>query len=256
MKTPNLAKLVKGAQYFISKHSPEILTGLGIAGMLTTTFLAVKETPKALELIEEAQSDKGEALTAGEKVKACWKCYIPAAATATCSIACLVGASSVSGRRNAALATAYKISETAFSEYKSKVVETLGEKKEEAIRDKVAKERIENNPVSKSDVIITSKGKTLCYEYYTGRYFESDIDSIKRAVNEINRRMNYDMYVSLSELYDELDLDHTMTSDEVGWHLDDGHVEIDYGSHIADDGRPCIVVAYRKPPRPDFDHMR
>ena len=135
MKAPNLAKLVKSTQYFISKHSPEILTGLGIAGMLTTTFLAVKETPKALELIEEAQCDKGEALTVVEKAKACWKCYIPAAATATCSIACLVGASSVSSRRNAALATAYKISETAFSEYKSKVVETLGEKKEEAIRE-------------------------------------------------------------------------------------------------------------------------
>ena len=27
------------------KHSPEILTGIGIAGMITTTVLAVKATP-------------------------------------------------------------------------------------------------------------------------------------------------------------------------------------------------------------------
>ena len=35
------------------KHSPEILTGVGIAGMITTTVLAVKATPKALRLIDD-----------------------------------------------------------------------------------------------------------------------------------------------------------------------------------------------------------
>ena len=67
--------------------------------------------------------------------------------------------------------------------------------------------------------------------------------------------MTYDMYVSLSELYDELDLDHTSMSDELGWNLDDGLIDIEFSSHIADDGRPCIVMSYRKPPRPDFAHM-
>ena len=37
----------------IKKHSPEILTGIGIAGMITTTVMAVRATPKALILIEE-----------------------------------------------------------------------------------------------------------------------------------------------------------------------------------------------------------
>lgn len=255
MKTPNLAHTIKTARGVVTKRSPEILTGLGIVGMVTTTFLAVKKTPKALELLEEARNEKGEDLTVLEKTKTCWKCYIPAAALGATSVACLIGASSVSARRNAALATAYKISETAFSEYKEKVVETLGEKKERAIKEKVEKASIEKNPVSKNDVIITGSGTTLCYEYYTGRYFESDIDKIKRAVNEINRRMTYDMYVSLSEFYDELDLDHTAVSDDIGWNLDDGLIEVDFGSHIADNGKPCIVISYRRPPRPDYNRL-
>ena len=40
------------------KHSPEILTGIGIVGMISTTVLAVRATPKALMLIEEKKRDK------------------------------------------------------------------------------------------------------------------------------------------------------------------------------------------------------
>ena len=45
----NVSKLCKDAKVMVSKRSPEILTGLGIAGMITTTVLAVKATPKALD---------------------------------------------------------------------------------------------------------------------------------------------------------------------------------------------------------------
>ncbi len=41
----------------MKKHSPEILTGIGIAGMITTTVMAVKATPKALILLEEKKDD-------------------------------------------------------------------------------------------------------------------------------------------------------------------------------------------------------
>ena len=48
MNKPNVADLFKSVKMVVSKHSPEILTGIGIAGMITTTILAVKATPKAL----------------------------------------------------------------------------------------------------------------------------------------------------------------------------------------------------------------
>lgn len=253
MNKPDVAKVFKTVRTFTSKHSPEILTGLGIAGMLTTTVLAVKSTPKALKLIEmrkeEAEVDK---LTPIETVKTTWKCYIPAAVTGVASVACLIGASSVSMRRNAALATAYKLSETALSEYREKVVETIGEKKEKTIQEKVDKERIDKNPVSKNEVIITDRGTTLCYDYQSGRYFKSDIELIKKAVNEINRQMLIHDYVSLNEFYDELGLDHTPMGDELGWRIDRGFIEPRFSSHLADDGTPCVVLNYEIAPQHDY----
>ena len=46
------------------------------------------------------------------------------------------------------------------------MVETIGEKKEQTVRDAVAKERLEKNPVENKEVIVTAKGDTLCSMLY------------------------------------------------------------------------------------------
>ena len=183
-----LSVFFKAARNTASKHSPEILTGIGIAGMITTTVLAVKATPKALKLMDDARYDKEEDLTVPEKVKVTWKCYIPATLLGLASVGCLIGANSVNLRRKAALATAYKLSETALAEYKEKVIETVGEEKAKDIRSAIAKDKMEKNPVTKSEVIITDKGESLFCDSISGRYFKSDMNTIEKAVNTINRR--------------------------------------------------------------------
>lgn len=252
----NISKIINEIQKAVIKHSPEILTGLGIAGMITTTVLAVKATPKALDLINDRKDELDtEKLPPIEAVKAAWKCYIPAAVTCATSTACLIGASSVHLKRNAALATAYKLSESAISEYKDAVIDKLGEKKEQTIRDKVAEEKMKKNPVSSSEVFITEKGNTLCYDTISGRYFKSDIDRIKRAENAINKQLLDEMYVSLNDLYDELDLDHTKLGDELGWKIDDGLVELYFSSQLADDGTPCVVMDFARAPKYNFSNL-
>ena len=255
MSKSKMAQLMRVAKTSITKHSPEILTGIGIAGMITTTVLAVKATPKAIRLIEEAKEEKGEDLTKAETVKTCWKAYIPAAATCVASTACLIGASSVSIRRNAMLATAYKLSETAFSEYKEKVVETIGDEKEKVVREKVSEERIKKNPITKNEIIMTDYGDTQFYETLSGRYFKSDIEQIKKVVNYLNKDMLQDMFgtISLNEFYDELELERIDLGDELGWRVDKGLIEIDFTSKIADNGKPCIVLDYINAPHYGFD---
>lgn len=253
----NMANFINSTRTMVSKHSPEILTGIGIAGMITTTVLAVKATPKALKLIEDKKKEeKVDELPPLETVKTTWKCYIPATVTGVASIACLIGASSVNARRNAALATAYKLSETALTEYKEKVVETIGEKKEQAVREAIDKDRVEANPVSKNEVIITEKGNTLCLDPLSKRYFKSDIERIKKAENILNKRMLHDMfgYVSVNELYDELGLDHTDIGDDLGWNVNE-LIDIDFSSQIADDGTPCIVLNYSVAPRYNYSKL-
>lgn len=256
MNKLNLKKVVRDISKMISKNSPQILTGVGIAGMLTTTVLAVKATPRALELIEEAKvENEVYDLTPVEVVKAAWKPYIPAVVTGIASTACLIGANSVHTRRTAAIATAYKVSETALAEYKEKVIETIGEKKERVIEDKIAKDKVEKNPVSKSEVIITGAGRTLCMDALSGKYFESDIETIRKVVNELNRKMNYEMYISLTDFYNELGIPKTKISDELGWNIDKGLIEVTFSPQLAEDGKPCLVVDYLVAPRYDFSKL-
>ena len=248
-----LAKMVKTTKRFMVKHSPEILTGVGVTGMITTTVLAVKATPKALELLDEAKICKDDKLTVIETVKVAWKPYIPSILLGTASIACIVGASTVSTKRNAALATAYALSEKTLTTYRDKVVETIGEKKEKEIRTQIAQDEINKNPISSSQVIITSKGDTLCKDSLSGRYFKSDIDHIKRIENKLNRDINNHNYISLNEFYSELGLDGIASGDRMGWNVSNGLIDIDFTACITEDNQPCIVVEHLVPPMYDHD---
>lgn len=254
MSKPNVARLIKSAQTTLSKHSPEILTGIGIAGMVTTVVLAVKATPKAIQLIEEGKREANvDKLTPIETVKVAWKPYIPAVITGVSSIACVIGATSVNASRNAALAAAYKLSETALVEYREKVIETIGEKKEETVRDKVDKERIKKHPVEKSEVVVTGKGKTLFFDASSGRYFESDRDKIQKVENEINKRMLQEVFgeTSLNEFYDELGLDRIDIGDDIGWNAENT-IDLRFSAQMLDDGRVCGVISHNTPPMYGF----
>lgn len=242
------------------KHSPEILTGIGIAGMLSTTVFAVRATPKALMLIEEKKREKkfaGEQpeLKKVEIVRTAWKPYIPAAVTGVASVACLVGASSVNARRNAALAAAYALSETTLADYKEKVVETIGEKKAQEVKDAIAKDKIDNDPVSRKEVVITDKGETLFYESLSGRYFKSDYESVRSAVNTLNEQLLLDECVTLNEFYDAIGLDSIEPlGEQLKWRVrpdssDKGLIQIDFSSQLTDDMTPCAVIGFSNPPK-------
>lgn len=261
MNKPNMAALFKNVKMAVSNHSPEILTGIGIAGMITTTILAVRATPKALELIDDKKNELGmyptEKLHPIEVVKTTWKCYLPATITCATSVACLIGASSVNSRRNAALATAYNLSASALTEYKTKVLETVGEKKEQLIRDKVAEERISKEPVNQSAIIVSGNGNTRCFDTITKRRFVSDIESINKIVNELNRRMiNGEDYISLNEFYYELGLDGSSIGDELGWNVSTGLIELNFSAQLDTDGTPCIVIDYTVAPKRGFNSWR
>lgn len=253
MSKGTLVRVVKDLKIAVSKHSPEILTGIGIAGMVTTTVLAVRATPKALILIEQKKDEEGvDHLTPAEVVKATWKCYIPSAAIGTAAVFCLIGASSVNLRRNAALATAYTLSESTLRDYQKKVVEEVGEKKEKRIREAAAKAEIERNPVSKNEIIITGSGDALCYDVACKRYFKSSIDKLRKIENELNMRLRNENYISLNDFYSELNLDPVGAGQELGWSIDKGYIELEFSSHLNDDGTPCLVVGFARPPVHDY----
>lgn len=253
MKKPNINEAFKSLKRSTSKYSPQILTGLGIAGVVTTTVLAIKATPKAVKLVEEEAYERKEELTPMEVVKVTWKCYIPTAVSMATSIACLICANSVNTKRNAALAAAYKISETAFIEYKDKVVETIGEKKEKTVREKIAEDKVKNNPPTQNTIIMTDSGTELFLEPVSGRYFKSDMEKIRRIENECNKKMLHDIngYMSLNDFYDELGLEHSSIGYELGWNSYN-LLEIDYIPQLLEDDKLCVVLEYTTGPKYDY----
>lgn len=251
----NLQKIIQSLQTNVTKNSPTIFTGLAVAGVVTTTVLAVKATPKALDILEERKQEELEinedfdSFTAKEIIRETWKCYIPAAAMGAVTIVCVIGANTINTRRNAALASVYSISETALKEYQAKVSETIGKNKNQKIKDDLAKERIEKNPVNKEMIITTGYGNTLCYDSMSGRYFRSDIEKIKQSFNKIGRDSLVDMFTSLNDIYYELGLSSIKIGNLIGWHVEDGLVEPTFSSQLTEDGEPCLVMDYSLEPR-------
>lgn len=236
----------------ISDKSPEILIGFGLAGMLTSTVLAVKATPKALDILAE-QEDRE--LSKVDKVKLTWKCYAPAAIGYCASAACIIGANSVNTKRNAVLAGAYKLSESALLEYRDKVKEVIGEEREKEIHAKIAEDRRCKEPENQGNVILTGKGDVLCYDMYSGRYFKSEMDEINGILNELNYKLMQDNLLALNDFYDALGLQPIITGYDHGWNVDDGLIKIYFTSTLADNGIPCLALHFDNLPRYGYDRL-
>lgn len=242
----------------LQKNSPTILTGFAVAGLVSTVVLAVKATPKAYYLIEQANVRKRfEAehyeddlkLTPIETIKTTYKCYIPALVMGTLTVGCIISANSVNLKRNAALASVYALSEQALKEYQSKVVEMIGPTKARAVKDDIVKDKISRTPATEKEVIVTGKGEVMCYDVMSGRYFQSDIEEIKRCVNDFNHDLLTDMFMSINELYYRLGLSETKMGNLMGWHIDNGLLEVSFSSHLTPEGYPCLALDYSVEPR-------
>jgi hypothetical protein len=256
-----IADLAKNAGSFLSNNSPVILTGIGAAGVLTTAFLTGKATFKAAEILR-AEEDDGIVWKDGlegvkQKAKIIWPEYVPAALVAGASIGCVIGATAIGGRRQAALVSAYTITQTAFKEYKDKVIEQIGAVKEQKVQDELASDRVERHTPDSKEIVFTGLGEILCYESFSGRYFKSDIESIRRAQNNINELIiNGEGSASLNDWFSEIFLPHIKAGEEVGWNLDN-LIEVVFTTKMAEpyDGQPaqpCCVIDYRKYPVAKF----
>lgn len=255
----SLTRWLKQAEKFTVDNSPTILTAAGVVGVLTTAYLTGDATVKAVRILDDEREDRALNQRSGryvdyiaptnmEVVKLVWKLYIPAAGTAILTVAAIVGANKISSRRTAAIAAAYSISEKAYHEYKEKVIERLGEKEATAIRDEIAQEKVSE---TSKNVVWVSGGHDRCFEAYTARYFEGDIETIRRAENVVNKEIIDVGYASLSFFYDELDIPHTAFSDHVGWDID-RMLEIDFTATVAEDNKPTLVMTYKRDPFAEF----
>lgn len=246
----DLGRMLQRAQKLVIDNSPTILSGVAVAGTVMTAYLTGKATFKAAQIIRQDQlANRGPFGTPRyeaelkRKVELTWRLYIPAVSTGLLAVTCIIGANRIGTRRAAAVAAAYTLSEQAFSEYRDKVVEKIGEKREQVVRDEVAQDRTRRNPIDERQVIIIEGKSVMCQEAFTGRYFLSDMETLRRAQNDLNATINNSYYASLDDLYDLIGLEHTSYSSEVGWNADK-LLEMQFSTTLTESGRPIIVMDY------------
>jgi hypothetical protein len=252
-----LKTVLKAAERFVIDNSPAIMTGIGVAGVITTAVLAGRASYSSALLLENAliekrQHDRGM-LTTREKVEVVWKEFIPPAVVGAITICAIVCANRVEARRAAALAAAFKVADEAQEMYRQKVIEAVGAKSEENIRAEVAHDQMRQQLASPT--IIVTGGNHPFFDEFSGQFFESTMQRVQDAVNQINYQINQTNYAGLDEFYDLLGLARSDFSGEFGWNSDE-LLSIYHTAVLLDDGRAAVAIRYNTTPIRHYNKVR
>lgn len=148
----NVTRTFHKVGFKFKQHSPEILVGAGVVGVVASGVLACRATLKVNAVLDESKKNIekiheatekgataiGEEYTVEDSKKdltilytqtgvKLFKLYAPAVGLGALSIGAIVGGHSILHKRNLALAAAYTAVDKSFKEYRERVVERFGE---------------------------------------------------------------------------------------------------------------------------------
>ena len=268
MKVP---KIFYKAGRKLKNSSPTILTFFGAGGVIGTTVLAIRATPKAINIIEQKQAEKSISLGHGsesisgeltkvEIIKETWKCYIPTAIAGASTIACIFGANILNKQQQASIATLYGMVDQSYKKYRQAAKEVYGEDADEKIRAQVAKDAF----VSCDGMFVynpeddRASDRVLFYDSFSNRYFESTVAGVLNAAYHMNRNWALRGELPINEFYTFLGLDPINGGDDIGWsyeYMTDGYMWLDFDisktkvedSEMFEDGLECYILDYFEP---------
>lgn len=255
--------IITAIQKIAQNNQHAILTGVGVAGTVSTAVLTGRASMKAAREIDALEErfnlhldEKGLSgdyrFSRRGKIEAVWKYYIPPVGVGLITVSSIVLANRVAGKEAAALAAAYTVSEKAFTEYREAVVKKLGTVEERKVHDEYAEARMNKNPINTKEIILAGTGEVLCFDITSGRYFQSSKNEIEKAEIAVNHEiLGFTRGASLSEFYDNVGLAPTGYSDTVGWNHD--HLcRVRFSSEISVDDRPCLAIDFVEAPFPHY----
>ena len=254
-KFVNVYNGVKGK---VEKHSPEILMGVGVVGVVTGTVMACRATLKLNDILEEAQEtrdkikevasnpnyedkyteeDAKKDLTinyvqTGVKVA---KLYAPAVAVGVAGVGCVLASHDIMKKRNVALSAAYLTVDKSFKEYKQRVVDRFGEEVENEIRYGIKAQEIVEAVVDEegNETTVTETVKTMNPTLYSdyARFFdeaspcwqndpEYNLMFLKAQQQYANDLLRAKGRLFLNDVYEMLGIEKTKAGQIVGWVYD------------------------------------
>lgn len=249
-----MSNFINTSKQFVKRNGATILTCLGGAGVIATTVTAVKATPKAIRLLQEAEKEKNDELTTLEIVQVAGPSYIPAVLIGAGTLACIFGANILNKRQQAALMSAYALLDNTYKEYQKKVEELYGEGSDREIKNEIAKDHYDEE----EDY---GDGLELFYDEFSQRYFRSTELDVLKAEYNLNRILSESCGAFLNEFYDLLKLDVVDYGDYLGWStcelvesywacwVDFRHTKVEM-----EDGMECTIITFMQEPIFDFEN--
>lgn len=238
-----LNKKTSAVGNWVTKYSPQILTGASLAGIALTVVVSGKAAIRANDILNQSPLPEKRLPRLKESVRLTWRVWLPTVTVVGVTATSILGAQSIHQSRYAALASVYAITDSTLKEYQDKVKSFLGEKKEKTMRDELMQERLDKTPMREELVIFTGQGDHLCYDSLSGRYFRTDIEKVRKSVNKINQKILQENWAHLNDFYYALGLKEIELGDMVGWNTDK-LIDIRYTSGLTPSEDPCLVLDY------------
>ena len=239
----------------VQKHSPEILAGVGVVGVVASTVMACKATMKLNDILEESKEtrDKIKEVESNPRYEEQYshedakkdltinytqtglkiaKLYAPAVILGSASLGCLLASNDILRKRNAALSAAYMTVDKSFKEYRQRVVDRFGEEVEKEIRYNIKAEEVTSTVVAEdgSETTVTETVKTMDPNLYSdyakffdeaSPYWQKDPEYnfmfLKSQQQYANDLLKARGRLFLNEVYEMLGIDKTKAGQIVGW---------------------------------------
>ena len=250
-----MIRMYNNSKNVVQKHSPEILAGVGVVGVVASTVMACKATMKLNDILEESKEtrdkirevesnpryeeqysheDAKKDLTinyaqTGLKIA---KLYAPAVILGSASLGCLLASNDILRKRNAALSAAYMTVDKSFKEYRQRVVDRFGEEVEKEIRYNIKAEEVTSTVVAEdgSETTVTETVKTMDPNLYSdyakffdeaSPYWQKDPEYnfmfLKSQQQYATDLLRARGRLFLNEVYDMLGIEKTKAGQIVGW---------------------------------------
>lgn len=247
-------KVARKTMFEVQHYSPEILTTVGIIGVVTSGVLAARATLKLEGVVAHAErrlntlankravdgvSQKEVAGVYARNVFDLVKLYGPSITLGAVSIVAIVSAHGIMRKRNLGLLAAYKAVETAYSNYRQRVIDEYGEDKDRDFVNGVYQ-------ITETDPETGKKKKTVKYgEPVNSEYIftfgdgcpnwqrdfpDQNVFFLTIQQNNANDRLRSRGFLILNDVLESIGLPHTSAGAVVGWTLGpEGDGYVDFG---------------------------
>lgn len=238
-------------------YKPDVLTGIGIAGVFITAYLSAKAAIKYKEEIDNKD------LEPREKAATAVKCFAGAAVVATGTALVIYKSNDLSKAYLTEAYGMYRITQRRLNNQTVAIKETVPEEVQEDIQKKIDEKGLSGALYTvPSNIFIedTGTGDDLFYDTFSDRYYKMSMEHFLLCRYEFNRTYQLKGSVNFNYLYRLWGVKESKFGELIGWNeyymsgeWDAGWIDIDCRKIKTVKGDIMYLIDYYIPPKWEYE---